>query len=237
MTLAINGGNKLELSIDSSTKCASIALSQQGNLLWEQTWWSEQNHTTELLPGIESLLERAHRSMSEVDSIAVAKGPGNFSSLRIGISLAKGLAMSLGIPLFGVNTLLIEAFPYLSFNCVVYAALDAGRQELIWAPFSRATDLLQMSSETVSSLDSFLSNVSAPSIICGEGIRARAVDFNGHVEAGVTIMNIAPPTRRAAVLAYLGAQRLEQHASDEANNLEPIYTRGPSITPPKQPKS
>lgn len=226
----------MELSIDTSTRSASIALSQQGKMLWEQTWWSEQNHTTELLPSIQSLLEKAQRPMNELESIVVAKGPGNFSSLRIGISLAKGLAISLGIPLFGVNTLLIEAFPYLNFNELVYAALDAGRQELIWAPFSRSTDSFQMSPETVSSVDVFLSNVKTPSIICGEGIRAKATDFDSHIGPGVTIMDTAPSTRRASVLAYLGAQQLQRQAADEAHTLQPIYMRGPSITPPKQPK-
>lgn len=153
------------------------------------------------------------------------------------MSLAKGLAISLGIPLFGINTLLIEAYPYLNFNGTVYAALDAGRQEVIWAPFSGAADSFQISAESVSSLEAFLSSVNAPSIICGEVIRARAVEFQTHIGDGVTLMDIAPPTRRAAVLAHLGAQRLQLDDPDEAQTLQPIYMRGPNITPPKQPKS
>ena len=81
----------MEIAIDTSTAWGGAALSQDGNLLAELTWKPGQNHTTELFPNMERLLQTARSDIRSLTAIFVAIGPGSFNGLRAGISAAKGL--------------------------------------------------------------------------------------------------------------------------------------------------
>ena len=121
----------MELAIDTSTRYASIALSRRGEAIAELTWRSERNHSVELVPSIQLLLKRESVNVSDLTAICVASGPGGFSALRVGMSAAKAMAMSLDIPLIAVNTLDIEAQPYLELGVPVCALIGAGRRTAV----------------------------------------------------------------------------------------------------------
>jgi len=94
------------LAIDTSTETASLAIVQENSSLVELTWNCRQNHSVELMPNIVRLLELVGTSMKSICGIIVAKGPGSFNGLRVGISTAKGLAFSLGIPIVGIDSII-----------------------------------------------------------------------------------------------------------------------------------
>ena len=225
----------MELAIDTSTRYASIALARQGQVVWEESWHSEQNHTAELMPAVEGLLKKAHASVKDLTGIAVAQGPGHFSALRVGLSLAKGLAAGLGVPIVGVNTLLVEAFPYLGLGMTIYALLDAGRGDVAWAAFPEGQETLQDPEVRVTDLEALWGHITPPALLCGEGISQRLEELKAHQQAGVLLAATPPPTRRAGVLASLGSRRLLQGHADDLATLQPIYLRGPSISAPKAP--
>ena len=89
----------MELSIDTSTRYASIGLSSGGESVVELTWRSDRNHSVELIPSIQMLLKRVGIALRDLEAIYIASGPGGFSALRVGMSAAKAMAMSLDIPL------------------------------------------------------------------------------------------------------------------------------------------
>ena len=95
----------ITLAIDASGRVAGVALMQDGELLSELTLCLGLTHSETLLPATVSLLSACNLSIEEVDLIAVAKGPGSFTGLRIAAATAKGLAMKNGIPLLGISTL------------------------------------------------------------------------------------------------------------------------------------
>ena len=101
----------MQLAIDTSTDNTSLALVDEETVLFELTWRSRQNHTVELLPHLDYLLKQHHLDIKSISAVIVALGPGSFNGLRVGISTAKGLAMSLDIPLIGISTLSAEAYP------------------------------------------------------------------------------------------------------------------------------
>ncbi len=88
----------MELAIDTSTEIAGIALSSQGEIVAELTWHAGQSHTTELVPNLICILEQTKLNLKDINGVIVAKGPGSFNGLRVGMSFAKGLALSLHIP-------------------------------------------------------------------------------------------------------------------------------------------
>ena len=91
----------MELCIDTSTRYASVSCSDKGELLQELTWRSQRNHSVELAPAVETLLARQKVSVKDLEAVFVAKGPGAFSALRVGMSLAKSLSVGAEIPRSG----------------------------------------------------------------------------------------------------------------------------------------
>src|SRR4030043_1471984 len=127
----------MELAIDSSTDSCSIGLSHQGETIAELTWHSGQNHTVELVPNIVRLLNQTKISTQSLRAVFVAKGPGSFNGLRIGISTAKGLAFALSIPLVGISTLEVEAYPFAFTKLPLCPIHNAGRGEIATALYQQ----------------------------------------------------------------------------------------------------
>ena len=98
------------VAIDTSTETATLALVRDGMVLTEMTWRSGQNHTTQLLPNLNSLFKLTGTSPELLTGVIVGKGPGSFNGLRVGVGIAKGLAFSLNIPIIGINSLEVEAY-------------------------------------------------------------------------------------------------------------------------------
>ncbi len=117
------------LAIDTSTETASLALFDEGEVIAELTWRSGRNHTVELLPNLVHLLRQAEASPPSISGIIVAKGPGSFNGLRVGVSTAKGLVYTLGIPLVGISSLEVAAFPYAHSGFPICPIPNAGRGE------------------------------------------------------------------------------------------------------------
>ena len=110
-------------------------------MLIELSWRSEQNHSVELLPAIQRLMDQAGIDSSDLGCVIAAKGPGSFSALRIGMATARGLAMANDIPLVGVGTLEVEAFPYLGLGLPVCALIEAGREQVAAAIYSEEREV------------------------------------------------------------------------------------------------
>ena len=125
----------MQLAIDTSTDTASLALVQDDDVLAELTWHSGQNHSTELLPNLEYLLKITKRDIKAITAIFVARGPGSFNGLRVGVSTAKGLAFSLGIPIVGISTFEATAYPHAGTGLPVCPIFNAGRSEIATATY------------------------------------------------------------------------------------------------------
>ncbi len=127
----------LILSIESTAKAASAALSRDGELLALSFQRSGLTHSRTLLPMIEDMLKNTDTDKSALDAVAVACGPGSFTGVRIGVSTAKGLCWGLDKPAIGVSTL--EAMAWLAVCAgeepVICPAMDARRSQLYNALF------------------------------------------------------------------------------------------------------
>ena len=123
------------LALESSAKAASVCLWEDGVLLAESYQNSGLTHSRTLLPMCQTMLDNCGHQLSEVDVIAVAKGPGSFTGLRIGLSTAKGLAWPRQLPCIGVSTLEAMAENARAFEGTVICAMDARRQQIYNAVF------------------------------------------------------------------------------------------------------
>ena len=118
------------LAIDTSTQWMGVALYTKDGILGELTWKSQYHHTVELAPSIDAVLVRCGIKPAELVALAVALGPGSFTSLRIGLAHAKGMALALHIPLIGIPTLDVLAAGQAPDDRPLAAFLQAGRGRL-----------------------------------------------------------------------------------------------------------
>ena len=219
------------LAIDTSTRYAAVAVADQGRVLDSRCWYSSSSHTSQLMPAISEILPGLKLSPRDLTGIALALGPGAFSALRVGMSVAKGLALANGKPLVGVGTLDLEAFPFQGWDRPVCALLPSGRQEVASGLFG--PDGARMRPDLISPPEELWEEIAGPTIFCGEGVEGWGTLVRENL--GDKAQVAAPcPAQRVWSLAFLGAQRLESGESDDLAQLQPYYLRMPSIGGPKR---
>lgn len=220
------------LAIDTSTDNASLALVKEGRVLAEANWRCEQNHTVELLPHLVSLLGEAKAGIGSISGVAVARGPGSFNGLRAGISTAKGLAFSLGVPIIGISSLEAVAYEHAEAGLPVCPISNAGRGEIAAAIYQRQdNNWRQLVAEHITTLDALCSGITTRTIFCGEFTPQLADELKKQLKERAVIAATDPP--RARLLAELGKRRLEAGDYDHPTTLQPLYLRRPAITQPK----
>ena len=224
------------LAIDTSTDTASVALVRESEVMAELTWRSGQNHSVELLPNLSHLLNRAKLNLQSISGIIVARGPGSYNGLRVGISTAKGLAFSLGVPIVGISTLAVEAYQHAETGLPVCPIFNAGRGEIAAAIYQKKYHKwLKLVAEHITTVEALCSRTTTRTIFCGELLPSIAARLRERLKQRAIIPPPASRLRRASFLAELGQQQLEAGNYDNPATLQPIYLRRPSITKPKHP--
>ena len=219
------------LAIDTSTDTASLALVQDSQALAELTWRCEQNHSVELLPRLADLLGRSKSNLQSISSIIVAKGPGSFNGLRVGVSTAKGLAFSLGIPIVGISTLEVEAYQHAETNLPICPIFNAGRGEIAAAIYQmKDNEWRQIIGEHITTVETLCSQITTKTLFCGEFVAAIAGELKRRLKQRAIISSSTARLRRAGFLAELGQQRLAAGNYDNPATLNPLYLRRPPIT-------
>lgn len=224
------------LAIDSATRWAGLALYDGTAVIAEYGWRCHNNHTIELTPAIADMCQRTGIFLGDLKGIAVAVGPGSYTGLRVGLALAKGLALANKTPLVGIPTLDIvaAAIQHSADQLLVVAA--AGRSRVCaavyeWQPRG---GWQARRPPVIESWENILAGLSKPTLFAGE-IEPEAVR---QIRAASRDFTIAPPalsTRRAGFLAELGWQRLRKGQADDPGKLAPIYLRDPAGQKPETP--
>ena len=224
----------MQLAIDTSTDTASLALVQDNEVLAELTWHCGQNHTTQLLPHLAHLLNQAKLNLQSASGIIIAKGPGRFDGLRVGISTAKGLAFSLSIPIVGISTLEVEAYQHAETGLPICPVFNASRGEIATAIYqTKHNEWCQLIAEHITTVEALCSQITTKTIFCGEFIPSIATQLRKELTEKAIIPPSAARLRRASFLAELGLKRLIAGDYDNPATLQPLYLRRPLITKPK----
>ena len=217
----------MELLIDTSTRYASVGVAHEGKVVVAISWRSQQNHSVELVPALRDVLDRASLVSGRVDAVFVARGPGGFSALRVGISVAKAFASAQRIPLVSVGTLEIEAEPYLGAGIPVCAVIEAGRESVYAGLYDDPASADSQIGQRVVTYDELVAMVHGQRILfCGEGLDAVSSTLKDKQRGFALLARVPPPTRRPSVLAHLGHQRLQAGDTDDPHTLQPLYMRG-----------
>ncbi len=207
------------LAIDTSTDQAGVAVYGDGIAI-SLSWQAGRTQTVSVLDQIDRCLTLAGSQPDGIGVIAVANGPGMFTSLRVGVSLAKGLASGLDLPVIGVSTLRIAAHPWFGFDREVVAAVAVGRGRTVWQRFS--ADGLEIGPPVNGSYDELRSavNSTADTLAVGElaPLESSGPEFRS--------------TRRdPLVFAQLARERFDRSGGDDLILLQPdyVHTRSGAI--------
>lgn len=210
------------LAVDTSTGQVGLCVYDGAQVIGEYAWRSSQRHTVELAPAVANLLSRSGLTMDNIQALGVALGPGSFTSLRVGLSLVKGLALARHLPIVGISTLDILAASQPAARIPLLAAIQAGRGRLAVGWYKSSKKGWQAKGlARVVTVDELAHEIKTPSIVCGEFTaedRQRLKD-----EVNVKLTSPAQSVRRPAVLAELAWARWQNGDVDEEASLAPIY--------------
>ena len=118
------------IAIDSSGLVATVAIMEENNLIAEYTIHYKKTHSQTLLPMLDEIKKMIELDLAEIDAIAIAKGPGSFTGLRIGSATAKGLGLALNKPIIEVSTLEGLAYGMYGTSNVICPIMDARRNQV-----------------------------------------------------------------------------------------------------------
>ena len=152
--------------------------------------------------------------------------------MRVGVSVAKGLAMTSRKPVVGVGTLDLEAFPYRESGLPVCAWLEAGRGEVASVLFG--ADGRRTREDLVSAPQELLETITHTTLFCGEGVQPWVKAIKEALGARAVVVAGSAPASRLWSLLEIGQRRLAAGQVDDLANLQPIYLRMPSIGGPKR---
>jgi tRNA threonylcarbamoyladenosine biosynthesis protein TsaB len=219
----------LVLAIDTSTRAGGVALCRGPAVVGEDTWLAAGGQTTPVLPAAARLCARAGAAPRDLSVIVVATGPGSFTGLRVGVSLGKGFAVALGIPLIGVATLDALAYQHRDGGPHVCAVVEAGRGQLYVGTYRRSAGRLRRAGDfqvwSAEELAAGLAGARHAWFVAGE-IDAAVEAALAHALGGrVRIASPAARPRRPAYLAELGLWHLARDGRADAAALQPIYLR------------
>ena len=219
------------LAIDTSTRVAGVALHDGTRVLGEVVWFSHDHHTVELTPVISAVLTRANLAVSDLGAVAVTIGPGSFTGLRIGLSVAKGLALASHLPLVGVPTLDVVAVAQALRDMPLVAVLQAGRGKLAMQKYVVSSGAWQpVGKIEIMDIQALAKRIQEPTLVCGE-LEEEERHILARKRKNVKLATPAQSLRRPSFLAELAWRRWKSGKVDDPALLSPIYIHVGEVIP------
>ena len=221
----------LILNIETATKNCSVSLAKDGELLaLKEVNNGQYSHGENLHVFIEAVFSEVSSTMSELDAIAVSKGPGSYTGLRIGVSTAKGLCYSLDKPLVSVPTLAILAAQIkVTPLDLIIPLLDARRMEVYSAVFNANGDQLRDTEAEIIDAFSFADYLKKTNIhFLGDGAEkcAEVIDHRNAIFHN----NHFPSAKE---MAHLSFEKYKKSDIEDVAYFEPFYLKDFLISKPK----
>lgn len=210
------------LAIDTATDVCGVALAQDDELVADVRLHQKKLHNEKLISSIQYLLEQVSWQSQDLDGIAFVNGPGSFTGLRIGISVAKGLAYAWDLPVVAVNTLDSFAERAKLWRGPICVAMKVRAAELYIAMYEGTGDAIERKSEdriiSVSELAEFLNEQTL--VLCNPPQLLKAQEVSPAILAGADLTTPSPE-----LAARIGLRKLEQKKTASPDDLEPFYLK------------
>lgn len=211
------------LALDTSTRTVGVALYDGVQVLSESVWNSKDYHTVELAPAVAETLSKSGATIADLQALVVALGPGSFTGLRIGLALAKGIALVRHLPLIGIPTLDVLAAAQPLDDVPLAAVLRAGRGRLAVGWYEANNNTWHPAGDIeILTPEELAQRIQFPTHVCGE-LEEEERRLLGRKRKTVILASPAQSLRRPAFLAELGWRRWQQEDVDDPATLAPFY--------------
>lgn len=218
----------LILAFETSAKAASVALLDETGLLAESYQNTGLTHSQTLMVMAQDLLKSSGKTVPDVTAVAVARGPGSFTGVRIGVAAAKGFAWGAELPCYGVSTLEAMAVSLGTWQGYVCPCMDARRSQvynaLFYANQGRLKRLREDRAIALSELEQELKELDGPIFLVGDGSRLCYDTLKGSVP-GLVLPAEHRMHQRADGVALLAARKIAAGEPGDGNALQPNYLR------------
>ncbi|TLU99992.1 tRNA (adenosine(37)-N6)-threonylcarbamoyltransferase complex dimerization subunit type 1 TsaB [Dyadobacter luticola] len=215
----------LLLSIDTSIRGCSVAVHNDAGLIAGYDLFADKSSSAMLTTLIKNSITDAGYQLNDIDAVAIAKGPGSYTGLRVGVSTAKGLCYALDKPLIAINTLEAMALQVGSFfpGHLLCPMIDARRMEVYCAVFDDQNQFVRQTEAVILDETSFQDLLANHKIVLfGDGSAKCKPIFGEHLNAIFLQQNIKPSARTVGELAVkaFDAKQFEDVAA-----FEPYYLK------------
>lgn len=217
------------LVLESSGLVASVALMEEDKMVCEFTMNHKKTHSQTLLPMVDEMIKITGYNMKELDAIAISKGPGSFTGLRIGSATAKGLSQALNIPVVAVSSLEGLAANLYGTEDVICPMMDARRSQVYTGIFKyegeRLAAKLEDSAIAVAELIDILNKNGDSVIFLGDGVPV----YEKMLKEGLTVPYRFAPAhmnrQRAGAVGALAVQYYKEGKVETSRDHKPEYLR------------
>ena len=160
------------LGIDTSSKFLSIAVSEDKNIIKEESYLLDRQHSSQLVPKIKELIKKSRLSIKKIDGFVVGIGPGSFTGLRIGVSTVKGFGIALGKPCIGVASIDAIACNADSASCnEIVPVIDAKRGQVYAAIYrKKGNQIIRISEYLLLPIDELMKTIKGSPVFLGDGV-------------------------------------------------------------------
>ncbi len=222
------------LQIETATQTCSVALSRNGETLLVKEETAQNIHAGSLTLFIDELMKTAGFTYPQLDAIAISKGPGSYTGLRIGVSTAKGLCFALDKPLLAIDTLKMMAAGFIAtnkgYNGLICPMIDARRMEVYTRVFNARLEPLSDTEAKIIDAQSFADELQNQQVtFMGDGALKCAEVLNNE-NAFFSEANF----NSAAYLSTLAMEAYAQQKFEDVAYFEPYYLKDFMLTQPKK---
>ncbi len=217
------------IGMDSSGLTASVAIVEDDHLVAEYSVNYKKTHSQTLVPMLDEITKMTELDLSTVDAIAIAKGPGSFTGLRIGSATAKGLGLALNIPIIEIPTTDGLAYNFAGTDKIVCPIMDARREQVYTGLYEfegeKLKVLLPATAEPISDTISRINDIGRPVVFLGDGVSV----YRDCIEADINVPVMFAPANKclqsAASIATIGMEYFKEGRTVSASMHVPDYLR------------
>lgn len=217
------------LALDSSGLVASVAVAEDENLIGEYTVNYKKTHSQTLLPMLDTVAKMIDLDLDTIDAIAIAKGPGSFTGLRIGSATAKGLGLALDKPIVEIPTVDGLAYNLWGSGDLVCPLMDARRNQTYTGIYEFQNGEMQVlepqCAVDISVIVEKINDLQRPVVFLGDGVPVFRTYIEGHVQVPYTFAPAHLNKQRAGAVAALAFRYMEKEQVVSAREHQPDYLR------------
>ena len=232
--------NRLILSINTSTAPFSVAVVKEDGTLVSETILTPPNKGFgSFMPALHQVLSSTKVNLKDLKAVAVARGPGSFTGLRLGLAAAKGICCGLKIPAVAVSGLEALAAQCSLTSFPVCPIIDSRRGEVFTALFQPlpGEEVRRIKEETCLSFKALDGFVEGRTLFLGHDYARQAASLRAVLGDRAILAPLPLWSLRASAVAFVALQKAKQHGFDDLNSLVPSYMRPPDIREPGKKKT